>query len=104
MSITACENLPPLKSRPPVHGEIVYLTPLNRAYYYDEAKEKYSMLTMLYDFGISYPEAIEAFGLNGKKITSWTTEDGAAEPTFFNCRNCGAPVKGHRCEYCETRY
>lgn len=21
-----------------------------------------------------------------------------------NCRNCGAPVKGHKCEYCETRY
>lgn len=21
-----------------------------------------------------------------------------------NCRNCGAPVKGNRCEYCGTEY
>lgn len=21
-----------------------------------------------------------------------------------NCRNCGAPIKGNRCEYCGTEY
>lgn len=25
-------------------------------------------------------------------------------PKVHNCCNCGAPVKGHRCEYCGTQY
>lgn len=25
-------------------------------------------------------------------------------PKIHNCCNCGAPVKGHRCEYCGTQY
>ena len=25
-------------------------------------------------------------------------------PETFNCRNCGAPIKEHQCEYCGTRY
>ena len=25
-------------------------------------------------------------------------------PETFNCRNCGAPVKRRKCEYCGTRY
>lgn len=25
-------------------------------------------------------------------------------PRIANCRNCGAPVNGHKCDYCGTRY
>ena len=25
-------------------------------------------------------------------------------PKNHNCRNCGAPVYGYKCEYCDTRY
>ena len=25
-------------------------------------------------------------------------------PKNRNCRNCGAPVYGYKCEYCDTRY
>lgn len=61
-------------------------------------------MVTLFDFGISYTEAIEAFSTTGEKIATWHTAEGSPTPTFINCRNCGAPVKGHKCEYCETRY
>ena len=62
-----------------------------------------NMLTLV-DFGISFTEAVEAFSTTGEKVATWYVEKGAAAPTFINCRNCGAPVNGHKCEYCETRY
>jgi hypothetical protein len=61
-------------------------------------------MVALFDFGISYTEAVEAFRITGEKIATLYTAEGSPTPTFINCRNCGAPVKGHKCEYCETRY
>ena len=59
---------------------------------------------VLFDLGISYTEAVEVFSTTGEKIATLYTEEGSPAPTFINCRNCGAPVKGHKCEYCDTRY
>lgn len=61
-------------------------------------------MVTLADFGISYIEELNAISLNGGKIATWHTKEDADAPTFINCRNCGAPVKGRKCEYCETRY
>ena len=61
-------------------------------------------LVTLADFGISYIEEINAVSINGGKIATWYTKEDKSALTFVNCRNCGAPVKGHKCEYCETRY
>ena len=39
---------------------------------------------------INYGEHISTAAKDNKNIT--------------NCRNCGAPVKGRKCEYCDTHY
>lgn len=65
--------------------------------------EVYDLLTLT-DLSINYIEECAIYDTVGKKIAAWNTEEGTARPTFINCRNCGAPVKGHKCEYCETRY
>lgn len=63
------------------HGDLFYNIETRALYYYNADEETYV-----------------SFGMN------INTEDGAARPTFGNCRNCGAPVNGHKCEYCGTRY
>lgn len=44
-----------------------------------------------------------AYDTLGKKLASWKVED-ATQPTYINCRNCGAPVFESKCDYCGTRY
>lgn len=82
------------------------------------------MLTLL-DFGISMEEAIERFSVFAGKPLSQTNEDILSDKgltllphkvdfyqqtaakdnkNITNCRNCGAPMKGYKCEYCGTRY
>lgn len=57
------------------------------------------------NFGISFIEAVEIFSsCTGEKIATISNEEGSATPAYINCRNCGAPVNGHKCEYCGTRY
>ena len=85
------------------HGDIFYQYDVGKLYYYDNKQEDYTMLTLT-DFAINCIEECAAYDSLGKKIASWNTEEVAARPTFTNCRNCGAPVKGYKCEYCETRY
>ena len=59
----------------------------------------------LANFGISFTEAVEIFSsCTGEKIATIYKEDGSSAPTYINCRNCGAPVNGYKCEYCGTRY
>lgn len=59
------------------------------------------MLT--YDYILNSIEEYAIYDIVGKKIASWKVEN-TAQPTYINCRNCGAPVKGYKCEYCGTRY
>ena len=54
------------------------------------------------DFGIDYTEAVEIFSNNKKIATLYSTEH--KEKVKCNCRNCGAPVYGYKCEYCGTAY
>lgn len=61
-------------------------------------------MVTLADISTACIEAIEIFSTTGEKITTLYHEKDSSTPTFINCRNCGAPVKGHKCEYCETRY
>ena len=82
------------------------------------------MLTLL-DFGISMEEAIERFSVLAGKPLSQTNEDilsgkgltllphkadfyqqtaAKDKKDITNCRNCGAPVYGCKCNYCGTHY
>lgn len=52
-------------------------------------------------------EEVSAYDMLGNKIATWTAYKSTAakdNKNIINCRNCGAPIKGHRCEYCGTRY
>ena len=85
------------------HGDLFYQYDDDKLHYYDNKREAYAMLTLT-DFSINCIEECTAYDVFGKKVATWKTEEGAAKPTFTNCRNCGAPVRGHQCEYCGTRY
>lgn len=85
------------------HGDLFYQYDNGKLYYYDNQREAYAMLTLT-DLSVNCIEECAAYDALGKKRVVWKTEEGTARPTFINCRNCGAPVKGHKCEYCETRY
>lgn len=85
------------------HGDIFYQYDDGKLYYYDNKREAYDMLTLT-DFSINCIEEYAAYDALGRKVAVLKTEEGVARPTFINCRNCGAPVKGHQCEYCWTRY
>lgn len=58
---------------------------------------------LVYNYILKGIEEYAAYDTLGKKIASWKVED-TTQPTYINCRNCGAPVKGYKCEYCDTRY
>lgn len=50
-------------------------------------------------------EEVSAYDTSGNKIATWTAYKSTAKKSnITNCRNCGAPVKGCKCEYCGTRY
>lgn len=106
MSICCCPSARPLHDddRPVLHtkvtiktgrklpsaqefnpGDLFYQYDDGKLYYYDNKREAYTMLTLT-DFATN------------------CIEECAARPTFINCRNCGAPVRRHQCEYCGTRY
>ena len=63
------------------------------------------MLTLL-DFGISMEEAIKVFDNLGRAMATWEVEKPRQKDNtnITNCRNCGAPVKRYKCEYCGTVY
>lgn len=48
-------------------------------------------------------DEIAAYDMFGKKIASWEVKN-TAQLIYTNCRNCGAPVFGCKCDYCGTRY
>lgn len=35
---------------------------------------------------------------------SFYTHASLEKPRVTNCKNCGAPLHGNRCEYCDTEY
>ena len=51
---------------------------------------------------LTFADAVEIFSNNRKITALYSTEH--KEKTKCNCRNCGAPVYGYKCEYCDTRY
>ena len=51
---------------------------------------------------LTFADAVEIFSNNRKITTLYSTEH--KEKVKCNCRNCGAPVYGYKCEYCDTRY
>lgn len=59
------------------------------------------MLT--YDYILNSIKEYAVYDTVGKKIASWKVED-TAQPVYINCRNCGAPVYGCKCNYCGTHY
>ena len=101
VTIRTGSQLPSAKESNP--GDLFYQYEEGRLYYYDNKKEAYAMLTLT-DLAVNCIEECVAYDALGKKIVALNAEEGTARPTFINCRNCGAPVKGHKCEYCETRY
>ena len=118
MSITCCtEFTRPMTSRPPKVSTYVGSGPPDisdapiGAIYIDKdtnntcmlnpQREWVRMLTFA-DFGIDYTEAVEIFSNNRKIATLYSTEH--QEKAKCNCRNCGAPVYGYKCEYCDTHY
>ena len=66
------------------------------------SQRKWVQMLTFADFGIDYTEAVEIFSNNKKITTLYSTEH--KEKVKCNCRNCGAPVYGYKCEYCDTRY
>lgn len=57
-------------------------------------------------------EAIEAMSHNLNELAHYINEfpvklaSGRIQPLpeHHNCRNCGAPVFGYKCDYCGTKY
>ena len=52
-------------------------------------------------------EEISAYDTLGNKIATWAaykTTTVKDKKNITNCRNCGAPVYGYKCEYRGTRY
>lgn len=52
-------------------------------------------------------DEVSAYDFLGNKIATWTAYKSTAakdNKNIANCRNCGAPVRGYRCEYCGTAY
>ena len=41
--------------------------------------------------------------INNKMVELFPSQENTP-PKLSNCRNCGAPVKGYKCEYCGTKY
>jgi CRISPR/Cas system-associated exonuclease Cas4 (RecB family) len=56
------------------------------------------------DYSIELAEASRVLiGLTIKQITKIkSNEEAAHRPT--NCKNCGAPLHGNKCEFCDTEY
>ena len=99
MSITCCtEFTKPMTSRPPKTYIRVGFGPPNISdapigtIYIDKDTNNACMLTSekKWIHMINYGEQISTAAKDNKNIT--------------NCRNCGAPVRTHQCEYCGTRY
>ena len=118
MSITCCTKFTkPMTSRPPKVSTYVDFGPpgmpdapigaiyidkhTNKTWMLNPQRKWVQMLTFA-DFGIDYTEAVEIFSNNKKITTLYSTEH--KEKVKCNCRNCGAPVYGYKCEYCDTRY
>lgn len=118
MSINCCtEFIKPMSSRPPKTyirvgfgppnisdvpiGTIYIDKDTNNTCVLNSQGEWIQMLTFA-DFGIDYTEAVEIFSNNKKITTLYSTEH--KEKVKCNCRNCGAPVYGYKCEYCDTCY
>lgn len=59
---------------------------------------------LVYNYAIKSVKEYAAYDTLGKKLASWKVEENMVQPTYINCRNCGAPVKGYECEYCGTKY
>ena len=52
-------------------------------------------------------EEVSAYDTLGNKIATWTAYKSTAakdNKNITNCRNCGAPVYGCKCNYCGTHY
>ena len=64
------------------------------------------MIKEIGNYGISTTEAIEVLDSLGHAIATWKFEEPQQKDNknITNCRNCGAPVYGYKCEYCNTRY
>lgn len=58
-----------------------------------------------YDYIIDCIEEITIYNsATNEKLASLGVKEDAAQLTYINCHNCGAPVRGCECEYCGTRY
>lgn len=117
MSLTCTEFTKPVISRPPKTyirvgfgppnisdapiGTIYIDKDTNNTCMLNSQREWVQMLTFA-DFGIDYTEAVEIFSNKRKNTTLHSTEH--KEKVKCNCRNCGAPVYGYKCEYCDTHY
>ena len=117
MSLTCTEFTKPIIGRPPrVHTYVgfgppdISDAPIGAIYIDKDTKNarmlnserKWIQMLTFADFGIDYTEAVEIFSNNKKITTLYSTEH--KEKVKSNCRKCGAPVKGCKCEYCGTRY
>lgn len=58
----------------------------------------------VYNYVLKGVKEYSAYDTLGKKIASWEIGEDTIQPANTNCRNCGAPVKGYKCEYCGTKY
>ena len=68
-----------LYTHKPIEGEVLYLLDVQKVYGY--YRDKYVQLTM-------YPNC----------------EVECEKVRLTNCKNCGAPLISHKCEYCGTIY
>lgn len=96
----------------------------NKTWMLNSQRKWVHMITPLMwaEYGISFTEAIQVFDNLGKAIVTLEQQTEPRNivsiptnielapgkvydlPKNHNCRNCGAPVYGYKCEYCDTHY
>lgn len=104
------------ESRDSVFGKKTYFCTMNDGVY-DEPKEISDIVSIEKDVHIAYAdnkivyEAVDNIGCPSDVFSCTLTldnfdslDDLTQEYIETNCKNCGAAVKGHYCEYCGTRY
>ena len=111
---------PPSMPNAPI-GTIYVDKHTNKTWMLNSQRKWVHMITPLI-YGISSTEAIQVFDNLGKAIVTLEQQTEPHNivsiptnielapgkvydlPKNHNCRNCGAPVYGYKCEYCDTRY
>lgn len=99
MSINCCTKFTrPMTSRPPKVSTYVDFGPPSMpdapigTLYFDKHTNKMWMLNS------------EKKWVHMANYSDYTASAAKGNKNVTNCRNCGAPVYGYKCEYCDTRY